>query len=1050
MKLFEIPDFHYESGEIHDGLCQRILDAQKTHEPDIIVFAGDFWNRPVMLSDKTGVNKAREFIKSLAQHSCVVMIYGTPSHEPPGSLEAFEDCGAVILRPGKYYGYCDYREVREMNPNVGYMNPDLLLFGIPEPSKKNVSDMTAAEANGTIEDALRTYVREYVAPMRAKHPDIPAFLVYHGNLSDSKKENCTDMVLKSSDILLRSEDLAVANLTRVILGHIHKPWESSIISAGYAGSWGGSWGERDFLPAFNLWDDGQITRIPYGTPIRKKIAKPQSEYDPAIAYWLETEDPNDPEPVAHPWSRKTVLPDTKITRRTEEDTSEMSLAELFKIADPNVGTDILLAAEKLEKEISQKTLHTISAEVLSVEISGCVFFSGDIALDITKCEPGITAIRGNNGEGKSSLLAFCSPYPIVIGKDTKSGRDSAIKDFFPEGGTVKKVIRMNGETHEHFMTIKSKTECYLKINGVPQLEKGTFAEMLQECEKLYGPFSDYLLTSFYVQPLQGKTGTSLMSAGMPDIRNLVQSIAGIDRENEKRFCLDQVLELGNQVEKIQTWIDASSEFNIDIEAEKQKVKELEEKAVWIAQNIEDIETAMNGEQSRLDFLIEKKEITISERARRTEAAQRAESLRYGIERQKERMKGLQQAISSLDSNRKQLEEYEAINELTIQNQRMKAEYDAQVMAFNTRKAEHDSKERMRLSNIKQLQDQRSIWEKQKANIEKPCPNCGYIPEDVKDEIANLDRIIRETIDGEAGFAFDEVPFTETPPDEPNYNVIPSSFIDAAAIKMEIEQALSAESLIEEISDNIREKSEEIARIEKEEFKIDETIEQQVDDAKQKLRETGQKLSEAAQSKRAAEYEISSIGKRIESAEEFERKIITERDRMIALEQDRETYDYMARMLQPAKIPAIEMDYFVSNIDRIATEILKEFHEGRYTIRTATQVMGKKDMVDKFDIVIHDAETGEEKSFLEFNPGHKAFFSDAYVKALVNQRNERHKRSYDPIILDESDGPIQPEKIAEYYNMQRRFWKNQNVLVVSHSPASHEHIENQINIKELKS
>jgi len=39
-------------------------------------------------------------------------------------------------------------------------------------------------------------------------------------------------------------------------------------------------------------------------------------------------------------------------------------------------------------------------------------------------------------------------------------------------------------------------------------------------------------------------------------------------------------------------------------------------------------------------------------------------------------------------------------------------------------------------------------------------------------------------------------------------------------------------------------------------------------------------------------------------------------------------------------------------------------------------------------------------------------------------------------------------VGAYYEMQRKYWKCP-VLAVSHSPASHEFIENSIDIEELK-
>src|SRR5690606_2119001 len=149
-----------------------------------------------------------------------------------------------------------------------------------------------------------------------------------------------------------------------------------------------------------------------------------------------------------------------------------------------------------------------------------------------------------------------------------------------------------------------------------------------------------------------------------------------------------------------------------------------------------------------------------------------------------------------------------------------------------------------------------------------------------------------------------------------------------------------------------------------------------------------------------------------------------------------------------KIPAIELELVLDNIDAEASRVIEPFHETRYSFRTETQQQGKAGAVDRFDIRIHDNETGREKSFLENSPGQKAFFADAYTKALVRQRNSRMMRRYDPVIMDESDGPIQPELISSYYEVQRRFWTDNRVLVVSHSPTSHEYIEQVINMEDV--
>jgi hypothetical protein len=111
-------------------------------------------------------------------------------------------------------------------------------------------------------------------------------------------------------------------------------------------------------------------------------------------------------------------------------------------------------------------------------------------------------------------------------------------------------------------------------------------------------------------------------------------------------------------------------------------------------------------------------------------------------------------------------------------------------------------------------------------------------------------------------------------------------------------------------------------------------------------------------------------------------------------------------------------------------------------------MGKKDVVDAFDIPVHDNSTGIEKSFLAFSPGQKTFLNDAYVKALVRIRNQRAHITYSPIVSDEADSAVDLVSIPTFYAMQEAFYSDERVLVISHTPDAGNYISNQIKIKEL--
>ncbi len=239
----------------------------------------------------------------------------------------------------------------------------------------------------------------------------------------------------------------------------------------------------------------------------------------------------------HPWSRVTVKEAKKETRRvSEEQAAEVkSLWDLFKLIDPEVSDDIKPLVDEITETVKPVEIEEKHVAVTYVEIAGCILFNGrTVRFDMSNLSEGLSLITGQNGDGKSSLLSFCTPYPVIVGKDTKSGRDSAIKDFFSgRESYIKKTVVKNGVAHEHLITIKAahtqnpKTECYLTINGQAQLDKGTFDEMMHTCEIEYGCVEDYRITSFCEQPNQAASNLSgLMSAKPIDARNIVQAIAG--------------------------------------------------------------------------------------------------------------------------------------------------------------------------------------------------------------------------------------------------------------------------------------------------------------------------------------------------------------------------------------------------------------------------------------------------------------------------------------------------------------------------------------------
>jgi predicted MPP superfamily phosphohydrolase len=1091
IKYLECPDLHYDPKwyETFEMVSNAIIKAAKENKVDFIALPGDLFNRPLVATDKGGYNTIRKIIKTWSSICPVVAIQGTPSHDGYGCYESLEDCGLTLLKPNKVYGYSEtFKNILCMDKNHVV---NCILFGIPEINKNNIMSKLSVSAEAANAEAIKLfnkYVADFIAPNRMKYQDVPAVALFHGIVSDFQKINSDDIIIRSSDIVIHAENLKVANIDRWSLGHLHKPLESRIVNGGYAGSWSLNWGETGFIPGMNLIEINEsihTTRIPYGTPERIKVTGGlnfhNDKFDKA-AFWVETNDPNFTWPQEmHPLSRITYIKEKRESQRvTQEQAAKIkTLADLFKILDPDVTKPVLDKVDIIDTTNEKLKTKQLDIKLKSLVIKGCKFFKGKtVEFDLKKINNNLTGIAGDNGAGKSSLLSFCSPYPVVIGKDTLSGRPSAIKDFFSEQDSIiDKVFDVGGEEHRHLITIKGahtkapKVECYLLVDGVQALEKATFDAMMQECENLYGSFNDYFLTTFYAQPMQGKTQSSLMTANMTDIRNLVQNIAGIDRESEKRIALDKVKELDTLIEHKSSWLNGACAFSVDVGDIEETIKAFNISLDELRDDLEAKESIQFELKKEIKELQEKKSKNDIEINNKEIDSMRITDIDYTIKSNYNTIETLEERSGSLDSNKKLLETIIETEKLEAENREIKIKYDNDVLEYNkelhelqstidklnTEKEKEYNETRSRYDNVLNISTQRveTISNKIK-NLNKPCINCNWIDPNAKEEIEVLTeekakhlKILHNLIEPvEPDQTLVPVKLDRPLPKAVTYHAIFPIAESKESIMQKIEDGTKASAEIESLEKQLASLEKELKELKEKTYNITEGIEEQLKSHEESYNHFTELIQIINTSITQTETQIKEKQNQIEK-EKLNKVAINQAKKIIKDSTDAKAdWQYIANMLQASKIPALELDIVKDSIDAEATKIIKPFLDERYIIETETQTVGKDKIVDKFDIKIHDLEDGQTKSFLQYNPGHKAFFNDAYVKALIKIRNEKACTKYSPVILDEADGPIQPERISQFYEMQKNYWNDTKVLIVSHSPTSHEYIDGKINIKEL--
>ena len=1062
IKYIEAPDLHYDH-RWADILAQVINSIKKTaikNSVNFIAVPGDLYNSPLIASEKSGLNQLRRLILDLSDICPVVAIEGTPSHDAPGCYESL--AGLTLLKPGIIYGYIS-NKIKRIQPETEA--PEIILFGLPEPNKDLImaeSKMTAEAANAESIKRFNAYVADFIAPVRLMYKDIPAIALFHGNVSDFARENELDKIFKASDIVIHTQDMKIANLTRWALGHIHTPWESTVINAGYAGFSGmdsNPWGKTGFVPAMNLVTIDKtvnIERVPYGTPMRLKITEPLDSYDPNIAYWLHTNNEDAPIPSGHPWNKKTINDEKTITRRvTSDQIQDASLVDLFKLIDPNVSKSIIEKVETIQKKEELTIKKAKNIKLKRLEISGCDFFKGKkVIFDIDNLLDGLNMLIGENGEGKSALLSFCSYWPVVIGKDTDFGQSSAIKDFFhfPDAQIIKD-ITCNDECHRHIINIKAshtknpKVECFLYVNDANKLEKGSFDEMYKTCTDLYGSLEEYILTTFQIQPLQSKMqqGLSLMDANITNIRNLVQSIAGVDREKEKRFALDKAKLITGVINENNAWLKGAKDFTESSIEQSEKIHIDEKK-------LKKVKAVKLNKNYKLEISVLQKTVAIN----KSEIEKK--------EKNEKRSKDIQEEISQLESNIDMLE----INKSLLGNEKLRVErmayrekiinsnrtlknnYDSNVNTFNKlyneeklKAATETNKNKLKYeTDLNNYNNHKSQLETFIRTNDTPCPKCGYIPDDAKNSIEKAKKELASLIKPTGYLKVEMKPILMPVPETPKYQNEPdieTSEIDIAELETIINNS-------EKDKNNIELLKKELIELAMIKYKIIESADDKLNEylKKQELEDT--KSFRLQLYIKNLETVISNSKKNLYQLIEKENKIKNTEQKIEIDSLDLADWNYISSMLSANKIPAMELEIILDQIDRAATENIKPYKEGRFKFETAT----KDGDVDRFNIYVYDQETAEKKSLLKYSPGVKAFLSDAYVKALITIRNNRHKILYNPIISDEADGPIQPSLISSYYEIQKKYYEDLpiKVICVSHAPDAHQYVQNNIFMKNI--
>ena len=72
----------------------------------------------------------------------------------------------------------------------------------------------------------------------------------------------------------------------------------------------------------------------------------------------------------------------------------------------------------------------------------------------------------------------------------------------------------------------------------------------------------------------------------------------------------------------------------------------------------------------------------------------------------------------------------------------------------------------------------------------------------------------------------------------------------------------------------------------------------------------------------------------------------------------------------------------------------------------------------FEIVVHDAESGEAKSVTQMSAGERVWINESLTRAIALYLTQNSGRHYETLFSDEADGPLDPERKRMFMAMKR--------------------------------
>lgn len=1055
MRFIHVADIHASRERLPQTLSilETLKDRAKEGDIGFIIFAGDFWDSTITATKGSGFSDILKAIRELEQEALLYFIYGTPTHEPSGSLDAFKS-----ERTHVYDRMClDSNNLAQ-------------LVLIPEPRRSDYITGSAKETDNLINKTIRDFLLKLKG---IKSDERPLIAVYHGEVRGAVYQNGASA---SSPIAIPKELLQSLNADYYALGHIHLPQEV-FPSAWYPGSAAPKDFGETHTGSYHIVtienEKTTVERISFGLPAFETLDfTGLKDFD--IGSWLDSMKSD----FSNCHIRIRFLC-TKASRKalnikkTQDDIKEKTRAVSVKLTPELIENESVFVSEvvrhksavdKMKEYAKEKGLHVSqqacellkemqdntlikyafpqhSFELVSLSLRGAIGIRDgqhkeDFALDFSKYSDGVVCLEGQNGRGKTTFVENCHPYPCML------TREGALKDHFylkdshrilvykDENGLYYKIsMLIDGKTQagkaSYFVETSKDGEAW---TPVPETD-GSLSAYQQWVEQTFGSIDVYLRTAFFAKE-QTKGVSDISSTTKSERMELLSKLAGTDylkeisaeartlKKNESsiverlEYEIGSFSEYGNTIkineQDIKSWKNELKGLDAAIAKLENEVKALREKDMDFQKLKAKAETnRLLYEQYKAKYIEKNAELEkVSECASHKEIFSKAKKCAEEIGR----------LSPAIESDRKLLTEKRSrLDELVKKS----AEINSDI--YN-----------LRLS-ITRVDASVSSYEAQNIEISATCPTCGaplskHKIEELHSHIEavkkQIDELLSQKKDKEQALSLKEAELekSSTKPLEDEIAEIEQRLSEnekkSGELKSYIEQL--DHLYLEHTYDSIIESKEELqAAVSELQEKMDklsfadegEDVSEKLAYEEAKLQREKNRRADIEASIKSAEKENSRYRKEIEKAEDKKKEMSSRKKRV-------EDYQFIEDAFSNNGIPAIELRESAPEIAMTANKILSESYGNRFEIRfgsTSELKSGRKANED-FNILVYDSDNGDEKTIDLVSSGERIWIKQALFYAFSIVQMNRTGFNFRTRLIDESDGSLDGTLRPKYLKM----------------------------------